>query len=104
MVGREPVHQCLKLRLPLDGRGSREVLYQLEHGNDVALFKTVSGRQKFGSEEDGGGEQALGGVVEKGVLSVIDIGSVGADDRPGENLRKLFRPCLCREIVYFSGC
>ena len=64
---RQQGEQHLELGLALGLAGSHQLLDDLEHGHDVPL----RWRAELRHQQDGSGEQALGGVVEELVLPEV---------------------------------
>ena len=103
MIRRELFQQKLELILSLHPAGSQQFLHQLEHRHDVALFNGISvrvlGGQILGHQQEHGGQQALGGIVEKGVLPILGaVAAAGVDERLGEDLGVFLRLSLCCQV------
>ena len=103
MLRGQTAHEHLKTALALGAGRLQQVLHQLEHGYDVAalLHSAVDffWGQEFRQQEDHGGEESCGGIVEKGVLAVAAAVPVRADDGLGEDLGVLLRLCPRRQII-----
>ena len=96
MCGREESHQVLKLVAALfSGDRSHELLDDLEHRYDVPL----RWRAELRHQQDGSGEQALGGVVEELVLPEVLAVHPRRDDGLRDDFGVSFRLGLEQECV-----
>ena len=106
MVWRKFRQQELELVLALHAAGCQELLHQLEDRDDVALLDRLAfrilGGQVFRHQQEHGGKQALGRVVEVGVLPVLGAVPGGIDQGLGEDLGILLRLGLGRQIFGVS--
>ena len=92
---RQHREQHLELGLALGLAGSHQLLDDLKHGHDVPL----RGRAEFRHQQDGGGEQSLGGVVEKLVLPEVLAVHPRRDDGLRDDFGVSFRLGLEQECV-----
>lgn len=91
-MGKEQLEQSPAL----DVAGRQQILYELEHRLDVPLL----GFTVFGDEKNHGGQEALGGIIEEGVLpSHGHIEVSGGYDGLGGDLGVLLRSGFIREIL-----
>ena len=99
---RQFVHQNLETVFSLCGSaGRQEVLHQLKHADDVPpLCPCILVRgQILRQQQDHSGEQALGRVIEKGVLTVLGCIPIRVDDGLGEDLGVLLCLGTGRQIL-----
>ena len=87
--------QHLELGLPFSLTGSHQLLDDLEHGHDVPLGRGTELRH----QQDGGREQALGGVIEELVLPEVLPVHPGGDDGLGDDLGVALRLGLVEQYV-----
>ena len=101
MIGRELLHQLREIHLRLvpgipGRRLGGQILYQLEHADDMAFTLLA----EFCQQQDHRCQQALCGVVEKGILPVIArITAANVDDGFRCDLGVFLRLCLCAQIL-----
>ncbi len=100
MIRWQLAHQKLEVAFALDAAGFQKILYQLEHGNDMAalLGMVFVGRQELGQHQDDRGEQTFGGIVEEGVLTTVAVIAVRVDNGLGQYLSVFFCFCASRQI------
>ena len=96
LVGfRQQRQQRLELGLAFGLAGGHQLLDDFEHGHNVPL----RWRAELRHQQDGGGEQALGGVIEKLVLPEILPVHPRRDDGLGDDLGVPLRFGLVEQIV-----
>ncbi len=92
---RQQGEQHLELGLAFGLAGSHQLLDDFEHGHDVPL----RWRAELRHQQDGGGEQALGGVVEELVLPEVLAVHPRRDDGLRDDFGVSFRLGLEQECV-----
>ena len=92
---RQQRQQRLELGLAFGLAGGHQLLDDFEHGHNVPL----RWRAELRHQQDGGGEQALGGVIEKLVLPEILPVHPRRDDGLGDDLGVPLRFGLVEQIV-----
>lgn len=96
MLVRQMGKEQLKQSPALDAAGCQQILYELEHRHDVSLLRLTV----FGYKQNYGGQQALSGIVEEGVLTGHRrIEASGGDDCLGGDLGVLLRSGLIRKVL-----
>ena len=106
MILGQLIHQLLEIVLLAGTRRLQKVLHQLEHGHDVSPFTGIllRGREVLGEQQGHRGQQALGGVIEVGVLSVVGGVAAGIDNGLGQDLDVLLRFGMGGQVCrIFSG-
>ena len=93
MSVRQFLHQDMKARFSLGLAGRQQILYQLEHADDVPPFPRVlfCWRQIFRKQKNDGGEQTFRRVIKKGILTVGRGIPLRVHNSLGEDLGVLLR-------------
>lgn len=95
MVRREGIHEDVEQGFAFHTTRCKQLLDDLENGHDVALCRLT----KLCHQQDRRGQQALRGIVEKGVLTEAGAVAPGHDDGLGDDFCVLFSPGFVGQLA-----